>query len=127
MRHAMPTTVSTIIEDIIFWKKRSRKMGFYISLEDAANKFQTVLDDDGDPICDGKYVDGIELFSIIARQCSMFIEFGDGDKSVRPANEFEFAAARKAITESDIANKDLGLEILGAMEQNANYYLTPSY
>lgn len=102
-------------------------MGAYITLEDAANKFQTVIGAGGDPICDGKYVDGIKLFSIIARQCSMFIEFGDGDKRVRPANEFELAAARKAITESDIANKDLGLEILDAMEHNASYYLTPSY
>ena len=102
-------------------------MGFYIALEDASNKFSTVLGQDNEPICAGKYVDGRELFSLIARQCSLFVEFGDGDKSVRPTNETEFEAARKAVTESNIANKDLGLEILDAMEQNANYYLTPSY
>lgn len=104
-------------------------VGQYITIEDEANGFQTALDENNEALVDGKYVESIEIFCIIARHSSKFVEFGDGDKSVRPNTEAEFKALREAIAcdASVVVNKELAFTICDLLEQNPTYYLTPSY
>ena len=102
-------------------------MGFNLSLDDSNKMFSPALNEAGEEICDGKYVGGSDIFCLIADHSSKFIEFGDGDKRVRPNTPEEFEALRNAVTESTLPNKELTFEIIDALEANPSYYLTPSY
>ncbi len=104
-------------------------MGQYITIEDSSKNFATVVGEDGEALVDGKYVEGMEIFGLVAKHSSKFHEFGDGDKSVRPDTLSEFKALREAIAISDkvVDNRELAFEICDLLEKNPTYYLTPSY